>query len=155
MHPRVLSLALKHLLLSGQIERTEDLIALSDFERILIPEEKKILRQLEDMCFKGEFRYISLEEIQKRLHLSKQMLNKMFSVLIERKKIVQGKDGFILHSKWLDEIIWRLKKSGKKELTVQDFKSMTGLSRKYAIPLLELLDQMGVTRRKGPSREIL
>jgi len=32
---------------------------------------------------------------------------------------------------------------------------MTGLSRKYAIPLLELLDQMGVTRRKGSLREIL
>jgi selenocysteine-specific elongation factor len=48
-----------------------------------------------------------------------------------------------------------IKESGKRELTVSDFKKMTGLSRKYAIPLLELLDQMGVTRRKGPSRLIL
>jgi hypothetical protein len=40
-------------------------------------------------------------------------------------------------------------------MTVSEFKSMTGLSRKYAIPLLELLDQMGITRRKGPGREIL
>ena len=36
-----------------------------------------------------------------------------------------------------------------------DFKAMTGLSRKFAIPLLELLDEMGVTRRVGPTREIL
>jgi len=55
----------------------------------------------------------------------------------------------------LDEIISRIKKFGKRELTVADFKKMTGLSRKYAIPLLELLDQMGVTRRKGSLREIL
>ncbi|MDH5743615.1 MAG: SelB C-terminal domain-containing protein, partial [Candidatus Aminicenantes bacterium] len=65
------------------------------------------------------------------------------------------KDGFILHSHWLDEIIEKIHKSGKKELTVSDFKKMTGLSRKYAIPLLELLDQLGITRRRGPSREVL
>jgi selenocysteine-specific elongation factor len=79
----------------------------------------------------------------------------MLSLLIERKKIVQGKDGLILHSRWLDKIISRIKKFGKRELTVADFKEMTGLSRKYAIPLLELLDQVGVTRRKGSLREIL
>jgi len=61
----------------------------------------------------------------------------------------------ILHSKWLDEIISRIEKSKKRELTVADFKELTGLTRKYAIPLLELLDQMGVTRRKGRIREIL
>jgi Elongation factor SelB, winged helix len=38
---------------------------------------------------------------------------------------------------------------------VAEFKALTSLSRKYAIPLLELLDQMGVTRRRGAVREIL
>jgi selenocysteine-specific elongation factor len=79
----------------------------------------------------------------------------MLSLLIERKKIVLGKDGFILHSRWLDEIIREVRNSGKKELTVSEFKTMTGLTRKYAIPLLELLDQMRVTKRKGSIREIL
>jgi hypothetical protein len=40
-------------------------------------------------------------------------------------------------------------------LTVGEFKDLTGLSRKFAIPLLELLDEMGVTRRRGATREIL
>jgi selenocysteine-specific elongation factor len=113
------------------------------------------LKKLEEMCFKGEFRSASLEELQDRFRLSLSKLNILLSLLIERKKIVQGKDGFFIHSRWLDEIIWMIKESGKRELTVSDFKKMTGLSRKYAIPLLELLDQMGVTRRKGPSRLIL
>jgi len=49
----------------------------------------------------------------------------------------------------------KLRASGRRELTVADFKALTGLSRKYAIPLLELLDEMGVTRRKGAVRDIL
>ena len=79
----------------------------------------------------------------------------MVALVAERKKIVEGIDGFLLHSRWLDEIIAKVRGSGKRELTVADFKVMTGLSRKYSIPLLELLDSMGVTRRKGSVRDIL
>lgn len=152
---RVLSLALKYLMRTGKIKEADGGFSLSAFKITLSPEEKKILKKLEEMCFKGEFRSVSLEELRGRFHLSLGKLNRMLSLLIERKKIVQGKDGFLIHSRWLDEIIWRIKESGKRDLTVSDFKKMTGLSRKYAIPLLELLDQMKVTQRKGPSREIL
>jgi selenocysteine-specific elongation factor len=79
----------------------------------------------------------------------------MIALLTEREKIVLGKDGFILHSRWLDEVIQQVRNSGKRELTVSEFKEMTGLTRKFAIPLLELLDQMRVTRRRGSTREIL
>ena len=152
---KVLSLALKYLLRAGKIKEVGGGFSLSAFEIALSPEEEKILKKLEEMCFKGEFRSVSLEELRGQLRLSLGKLNRMLSLLIERKKIVLGKDGFLIHSRWLDEIIWRLRESGKRELTVSDFKKMTGLSRKYAIPLLELLDQMRVTQRKGPSRVIL
>ena len=155
LHPRILSLGLKHLSRAGQIKESEDKLALSEFMMTLTPEEEGILRELEDLCLKGEFRSLSFEDLRKRFRLSSKKLDKLLSFLIERKKIVQGKDGLILHSKWLDEIILRIEKSGKKELAVADFKELTGLTRKYAIPLLELLDQMGVTRRKGRIREIL
>ena len=79
----------------------------------------------------------------------------MLDILIGREKIVRGKEGFYLQSRWLDEIVGKVRSLGKKDLTVADFKAMTGLSRKFAIPLLELLDEMGVTRRKGSSSEIL
>ncbi len=155
LHPMILSLGLKHLSRAGQIKESEDKLALSEFMMILTPEEEGILKELEDLCLKGEFRSLSFEDLRERFRLSSKKLDKLLSFLIERKKIVQGKDGLILHSKWLDEIILRIEKSRKRELTVADFKELTGLTRKYAIPLLELLDQMGVTRRKGQIREIL
>ena len=40
----------------------------------------------------------------------------------------------------------------KGVLTVPDFKEITGVSRKYAVPLLEYLDQSGVSRRMGDHR---
>lgn len=153
---KVLALALEHLVKQGKIEKKGEIIALTAFKTTPSPEEERILQKLEEMCLRGEFRTVSLEDIQRKFHLSPEKLQSMLSLLIEKKKIVQSKEGFFLHSHWLEEIVSRLRKCGKKELTVSDFKRMTGLTRKYAIPLLELLDQMGVTRRIGPSRrEIL
>jgi selenocysteine-specific elongation factor len=155
LHPRILSLTLRHLVQDGQITERGNLVALSRFRITLLPEEKRIMMRLEDMILKGEFQSASFEELQKSLRLSAARLQKIMLILVERKKIVLGKDGFILHSRWLEEIVARIRKSRKRELTVSEFKEMTGLSRKYAIPVLELLDQMGITRRRGPVHEIL
>jgi selenocysteine-specific elongation factor len=155
LRQKILALALKHLLKAGEIQELGDVVALSDFKRTITAREESVLRELEEMCFRGEFHSVSTKDLQKRFRLSYERLQQLISLLVERKKIVLGKDGFILHSRWLDEIVSRVRNSGKRELTVSDFKEMTGLTRKYAIPLLELLDQMGVTRRRGASREIL
>jgi selenocysteine-specific elongation factor len=128
---------------------------LPSHEAALSPQEEKILQSLEEMCYRGEFQSVSLDEVRRRFRLSRERLEKLLSLLTERKKIIQGPEGLFIHAHWLDDIIDRMRALGKKEMTVAEFKALTGLSRKYAIPLLELLDQMGVTRRRGPVREIL
>jgi selenocysteine-specific elongation factor len=152
--PRIFSLVMRYLEQEGRLREIDGQLALFDFNIFLSPQEEKILARLEDLCLKGEFQSVSMEVLQKTFRLSAKRLHTLLSILVERKKIIQGKDGFLLHSHWLEGIIEKIRNSGKKELTVSDFKEMTGLSRKYAIPLLELLDQMGITKRRGPVREI-
>ncbi len=41
------------------------------------------------------------------------------------------------------------------DFTVPQFKDHFGLSRKWAIPLLEHLDSVGATRRVGDKRQIV
>ena len=43
----------------------------------------------------------------------------------------------------------------RKEIGPSDIKDLLGVSRKYAIPLLEYLDRERVTRRVGDARVIL
>jgi selenocysteine-specific elongation factor len=45
--------------------------------------------------------------------------------------------------------------AGVAKIDVAKFKELTGVSRKYAIPLLEYLDREHVTRRVGDERIIL
>jgi len=152
---KVLVLTLKALAKSGAVVEDQGLYRLLAFSSPVSAEEETILAELEAMCLNGKFFSVSLDEIRSRFRLTPAKLQKLLDLLVDRKRIVQGQDGFYLHSRWLEEIIGKIRGSRKRELTVGDFKRMTGLTRKYAIPLLELLDRMGVTRRKGPVREIL
>ncbi len=152
---KILRLAIKTLVSTNRIREEGKAFALAGFHKILSPREEKQMTRLEEMMVEGKFHAVALKAVQAELRLSPQALQKLLEILIERKKIIQGAEGFYLHSLWLDDIIQRVRSSGRQALTVADFKAMTGLSRKYAIPILELLDQMGVTRRTGPAREIL
>jgi len=152
---KILLLAAKALERTGQIRLARKMLRLPSHEVTLAPQEEKILSRLEEMCYRGGSSSVSPESIRKEFRLSAERLDRLLSVLVERKKIMQGPEGLLVHSVWLDEIIRKVRALGKKELSVGEFKALTGMSRKYAIPLLELLDQMGVTRRRGPTREIL
>jgi selenocysteine-specific elongation factor len=152
---KILHLAVRTLEKGGQVLQVRNRLVLPSRDVPLSPHEEKILQKLEEMCYRGEFQSVSLESIGREFRLSAERLERLLSVLTERRKVVQGPEGLFIHARWLDDIIGQVRALGKKELTVADFKAMTGLSRKYAIPLLELLDQMGVTRRRGATREIL
>ena len=63
----------------------------------------------------------------------------------------------LVESARLDTLIAdvRLRWPGGSRLDVAAFKEMTGLSRKFVIPLLEYLDRERVTRRTGADRFVL
>ena len=55
--------------------------------------------------------------------------------------------------KLIDDV--RARKTVNPKLGVGEFKELTGLSRKFAVPLLEYLDSQRITRRMGDERVIL
>lgn len=151
----VLRLAIKTLEKAEKVKTSRDSLMLASHAVALSPQEEQILSRLEELYYHGEFRSASLGDIRREFRLSEGRLDKLVSILADRKKIIQGPDGLYIHAHWLDDVVAKVKGLGKSEMTVGEFKALTGLSRKYAIPLLELLDQMGVTRRRGSVREIL
>lgn len=152
---KVMNLALKGLTREGKIRETGGTFSSASFEPLLTEAEGKLLAELEQISLRGELDAGAIKDVEARLHVSPSRMEKLLALLVERKSVVQGKDDFYVNAAWLDELVAKLRARESKELSVLDFKQMTGLSRKYAIPLLELLDEMKVTRRQGSMREIL
>jgi selenocysteine-specific elongation factor len=153
--PNVLNLALRALVKEGKVALADGAAELVGYRPPLSAEDEALLARMESLVLDGELGRVSLDGLSRRLRLSPGRLQRLLAELMERKKVVEGRDGFIVHQRWLDEVVAKVRESGRRELTVSDFKALTGLTRKYAIPLLELLDEMGVTRRKGAVRVVL
>lgn len=153
--PRVFTLALKTLEKDGGIRVELGKVRRSGFQARLSAQDEETLRRLEELAFQGDPTALSLDQLQVTLRLTPEKLERLLSVLTESRKVVRGKDGFFVQSGWLGEIVAKVRAQPKREISISDFKAITGLSRKYAIPLLELLDEMGVTRRVGETREVL
>jgi selenocysteine-specific elongation factor len=75
--------------------------------------------------------------------------------LIRNKKLVRIGDDLVFHHSALATLRAMLASHKGERFGVPDFKDWTGISRKYAIPLLEYLDREHVTVRDGDSRLVL
>ena len=76
-------------------------------------------------------------------------------ILLRERQLVRVSEELVFHRSAIDQLrnMMAARKSERFNVTV--FKEWTGVSRKYAIPLLEYLDRQRVTRREGDKRVIL
>ena len=84
-------------------------------------------------------------------------VERMTALLVRQKAIIRLGD-LLFHEGALNKLkseLQSLKKAGTATIDVAAFKERFGVSRKYAIPLLEFLDRERVTRRAGDTRQIL
>jgi selenocysteine-specific elongation factor len=79
----------------------------------------------------------------------------LLQILIREKRLVRVSEDLVFHQSAIDNL--RRQLAGRKSVrfNVGAFKEWTGISRKYAIPLLEYLDRERVTRREGDERLVL
>jgi selenocysteine-specific elongation factor len=94
------------------------------------------------------------KEMAARLAAKPQILEGVVRHLLDRKGLVKLPGGLLLSRAAVDRLVGELRASGLQRFTVAQFKERWSLSRKWAIPLLEHLDSMGVTRRIGDERQV-
>ena len=99
----------------------------------------------------------SLNEVLDSLKVDKLRAQKIVTLLLRDKVLVKLSDQLVFHQTALANLRQKISalKSTTPKIDVAQFKDMTGVSRKYAIPLLEYLDRERVTRRVGDARIIL
>ncbi|HXA63738.1 MAG TPA: selenocysteine-specific translation elongation factor [Bryobacteraceae bacterium] len=79
----------------------------------------------------------------------------ILQLLLRDKRLVRISDELVFHASAIKSLRELLAGKRGARFAVPEFKDWTGISRKYAIPLLEFLDRERVTRRDGDSRIVL
>jgi len=99
----------------------------------------------------------ALTDVLAGLKIDRVRAQKIVTILLRDRVLVKISDDLVFHRGALDRLRGQMKarKANSSTIDVTQFKELTGVSRKYAIPLLEYLDRERVTRRIGNVREIL
>ena len=120
-------------------------------------EEADAKKKIEDAFSSAGLEVPYLKDVLAKLPIDKARAQKIVTLLLRDRVLIKVSDDLVFHRSALDELRKRLLafKTKSASIDVAGFKDLTGVTRKYAIPLLEYFDRERVTRRVGDKREIL
>jgi len=124
---------------------------------VLRDDEAESKSQIEQAFAKAGLKVPALKEVLASLPVDKVRAQKIVTLLLRDRVLVKLSDELVFHRDALEALRRQIaaQKIKTPKLNVASFKDLTGITRKYAIPLLEYLDRERVTRRVGDERVIL
>lgn len=153
----------------GNLEKDKKIAAEKDIVRaaahnLELSADEKILRERLSAIYKtAKLEVPKLEdallESIKNTKFDAHYARKIFQLLLNSGEVVKITDEFYFAKNEIENLVKKLRefadKSSDKLIDVPAFKDLAGISRKYAIPLLEYFDREKLTRRAGDKRLIL
>ncbi len=140
---------------AGGVARIDrDKVRLAEHEVRLSPEQQRVVDAIEQDYLRAEAAPPSPEEALARAGTQGDEEHELFQLLVESRRLVRVKESLFFHARALesiqDKLVTLLRE--RKEIAPGDVKDLLGISRKYAIPLLEFFDTRRVTARVGERR---
>jgi selenocysteine-specific elongation factor len=138
----------------GLLVVERDKVRLAAHEIRLSAAQQRALDQVEQDFLKAGAAPPSPEEALGRAGLPGGEEHELFQVLLDGRRLVRVKESLFFHAAALEAIQEKLVTllKERKDIGPADIKDLLGISRKYAIPLLEYFDGRRVTARVGERR---
>jgi selenocysteine-specific elongation factor len=148
---------LQALATQGRIDVQGEMVRLAGRRIQLTPEEQAAKDQISAEFEQRGLAVPSAPEVLAKLRIDRLRAEKLLQILLRENVLCKVTEDLIFHRSALQRLkeLLARRKAQSNRINVALFKEITGLSRKYAIPLLEYLDRERVTRREGDERIIL
>ncbi|MBN1972109.1 MAG: selenocysteine-specific translation elongation factor [Sedimentisphaerales bacterium] len=135
------------------IER-KNRLALAEHKETFSDSEGKLIQEVESLFKKQPFNPPEIQEVVEHTKASQENIRKIFKILVEQQKLVRIENDMFFHSDAVGQaretLISYINQQGGLESV--KFKYLLNTTRKFAIPLLDYFDRIGLTRRTGYTR---
>ncbi len=158
IRPELFRTAVNDLAFAGKLELAGDLLKRAGRAIDLQPAEVAAKAQIEREFAAAGLAAPAVDQVLAKLAVDPRRAEKLLQLLLREKVLVRISRELVFHNEAVMQLRKRLeefKRTRGAQLPVGEFKTLAGISRKYAIPLLEYLDREHVTRREGDARVIL
>ena len=141
----------------NKLEIDGDLVHLPGGGVVMKDEEAESKKIIEMAFASAGLKVPALKDVLSELKVDKTRAQKIVTLLLRDKILIKISEDLVFHRVALDDLRRRMTAEKEKfpRIDIARFKDLTGVTRKYAIPLLEYLDREHVTKRVGDERVIL
>jgi len=155
--PEVFTAVVKALVSDRKIEISGEQVRASGRSVVLKDEEAESKKIIEAAFSGAGLKVPALKDVLAGVKVDRVRAQKIVTLLLRDKVLVKVSEDLVFHQAALHDLRGRIaaQKTKSSKIDVAQFKDLAGVSRKYAIPLLEYLDRERLTRRVGDHREIL
>jgi selenocysteine-specific elongation factor len=155
--PPVFTALLDELAAAARLVLKGELVHAAGRGVVLRDDEAEARRRIEQTFAQSGLTVPALKDVLSALPLDRARAQKLVTLLLREGVLVKVGDDLVFHRDALAALRRRLAeyKATSTRIGVPAFKDLAGITRKYAIPLLEYLDREHVTRREGDVRVIL
>jgi selenocysteine-specific elongation factor len=157
LHQTVLEALLSQLTRDKKAEVAGEQVRLAGRGVELKDEEAKAKAQIEKAFAAAGLKVPLMKEVLDKLPVDKARAQKLVTLLLRDRVLIKLADDLVFHQTALEGLrqLMATQKVKMQKIDVATFKDLLGVTRKYAIPLLEYLDQQRITRRVGDERIII
>ncbi len=143
--------------LAAATELTQDgeVVRLKTHKVVLKQDEEQARAAIANSFVQAGLAAPPVHEVLKASGVEAARARSILQILIREGKLTRISDEFVLDAGALAKLREQLVDKRGQRFKVPEFKDWTGVSRKYAIPLLEYFDRERVTKREGDERVLL
>jgi selenocysteine-specific elongation factor len=160
--PEIFRAVIAHLERAGALRSERDVICAASHRLSLSAEDAALRDRLEEIYRQSALEPPTFDEALERVGggRAREHARRILQLLIEAGLLVRVQPELLFHADALERLKAKLKeyaagRGPERTIDVAAFKEMAGVTRKYAIPLLEYFDRERLTRRAGDKRIIL
>lgn len=156
LSPVIYQEVLKRLSDQGKIEVVAGAVRLKEREVAMSSAQKASKEAIDKVFLETLFSPPGQAQLSELIKREPSEVEKMFFLLMEEGRLVRVSPELVFHREALREAREKILSyfHSKQDLSVGEFKDLLGISRKFAVPLLEYFDKNGLTKRVGDMRRL-
>jgi selenocysteine-specific elongation factor len=124
--------------------------------KVVLKQDEEQARAAIERAFEGAGLAVpAVPEVLAKSGVEAATARSLLQILIRERRLIRISEDLVFHRSAIENLRNLLAGRKAARFSVGVFKDWTGISRKYAIPLLEYLDREHITRREGDHRLVL
>lgn len=148
-------LVLRKLVSAGTIQIVDGRVTLPGRQPDLDETETRCLQELLSLYRAAGLEPPTIADVSERLPLPRESVEGLVRLLVARRQLYRLPTREVIAACAVERLQRQLLETGHDRITVPELRDLLGLTRKWVVPLLELCDTLGFTRKLGMDRLIV